>query len=60
MVTLKQARLESGLKTGFILKRLSVTYACLYMYESGEVKVSDKHKKIFSELYQRNDIKYPK
>ena len=60
MVSLKQARIESGLKTGFIVKFLGCGYTTLYYYENGERKVPDNKKGIFKHLYGRDDIDFSK
>jgi len=58
MVNMITARINSGLKVGFICKKLGITYGCLYQYEHGWIKVPKEKQEILKELYKRNDIEF--
>ena len=61
-ITLKQARKQSGLKTGYICKFMGFSTAFLYGLENGLYPVSQENRVRFSTIYgcKVTDIQYAK
>jgi predicted transcriptional regulator len=57
-MTLKQARLASGLRTGFICHKLGISTTYIYLMENNVTPVPYERQMQFIKLYGTNDIKF--
>ena len=56
MVTLIQARFDSGFTVAYVIEKTGFYRMKLHRYETGKINVPEENREIFRKLYKRNDI----